>query len=334
MAATVTHSTPADGTFSVAGAAAWDAGHTVVLGADDNFVTDAEKVKLSNLSGTNTGDQTSVSGNAGSATVAATVTLVDTTDATASFVFADSATGDQALKTDGGAGYDATTGKASFAAVGGFVEPTAGTTTRPPVIVPSGTLMTTPSAGAIEMDANCMYGTTDAGNRGYFPVRHFIRCNAVRNLPNDTNLNAIFNDPANGRLTLETGTYEFRGRIHVTSMSGTSGNALMDILGAGTSTTGGWLWQVVGADANTPTAALTRTGSGGVTSATPASMLTAGTGSAILAQFEGSFEVTVAGTIIPSIQLVTASAAVVSVGTIFMIERIGTDSVVSVGQWD
>lgn len=38
------------------------------LGADDNYVTDAEKVKLFNLSGTNTGDQTSVSGNAGTAT--------------------------------------------------------------------------------------------------------------------------------------------------------------------------------------------------------------------------------------------------------------------------
>lgn len=33
-----------------------------VLGADDNYVTDAEKVKLSNLSGTNTGDQTSIVG--------------------------------------------------------------------------------------------------------------------------------------------------------------------------------------------------------------------------------------------------------------------------------
>lgn len=32
------------------------------LGADDNYVTDAEKVKLSNLSGTNTGDQTSIVG--------------------------------------------------------------------------------------------------------------------------------------------------------------------------------------------------------------------------------------------------------------------------------
>ena len=33
-------------------------GKAVSLGADDNYVTDAEKVKLSNLSGTNTGDQT------------------------------------------------------------------------------------------------------------------------------------------------------------------------------------------------------------------------------------------------------------------------------------
>jgi hypothetical protein len=35
------------------------------LGADDNYVTDAEKVKLGNLSGTNTGDQTSIVGIAG-----------------------------------------------------------------------------------------------------------------------------------------------------------------------------------------------------------------------------------------------------------------------------
>lgn len=37
-------------------------GKAATLGADDNYVTDAEKVKLSNLSGTNTGDQSSVVG--------------------------------------------------------------------------------------------------------------------------------------------------------------------------------------------------------------------------------------------------------------------------------
>jgi hypothetical protein len=38
------------------------AAFALALGADDNYVTDAEKVKLSNLSGTNTGDQTSIVG--------------------------------------------------------------------------------------------------------------------------------------------------------------------------------------------------------------------------------------------------------------------------------
>lgn len=36
----------------------FDGIYAAVLGEDDNYVTDAEKVKLSNLSGTNTGDQT------------------------------------------------------------------------------------------------------------------------------------------------------------------------------------------------------------------------------------------------------------------------------------
>lgn len=41
------------------------------LGADDNYVTDAEKVVIGNTSGTNTGDQTTITGNAGTATALA-----------------------------------------------------------------------------------------------------------------------------------------------------------------------------------------------------------------------------------------------------------------------
>lgn len=46
------------------GTAAYEAttAFAAALGADDNYVTDAEKTKLSNLSGTNTGDQTSIIG--------------------------------------------------------------------------------------------------------------------------------------------------------------------------------------------------------------------------------------------------------------------------------
>lgn len=47
------------------------------LGSDDNYVTDAEKTKLSNLSGTNTGDQTTITGNAGTATALQTARNID-----------------------------------------------------------------------------------------------------------------------------------------------------------------------------------------------------------------------------------------------------------------
>lgn len=55
----------------------FDTLYAVTLGSDDNYVTDAEKVKLSNLSGTNTGDQTSVTGNAGTATALQTARNID-----------------------------------------------------------------------------------------------------------------------------------------------------------------------------------------------------------------------------------------------------------------
>jgi hypothetical protein len=197
----------------------------------------------------------------------------------------------------------------------------------------TGTLLTTAEDGAIEKDANCIYACTDAGNRGYIPVRHFIRCNATRTLPNDSNLNAIFSSPANGRLTLETGTYLFEMMAGITSMSATSGNAQLDILGAGTATVGDWLYSAIGKDGTLVSVAAVL-GTMPVIKSTPASMFTAGTGTEMWFTAKGTFTVTVAGTLIPSIDQVTGAAAVVAIGSYFACERIGDDAVVSVGQWD
>jgi hypothetical protein len=197
----------------------------------------------------------------------------------------------------------------------------------------SGTLLTTAEAGALELDANCLYGTTDAGNRGVIPIRHFIRCNATRTLPNDTNENAIFSSPTNGRLTLETGTYLFDMVVGVTTMNAASGNALLDIRGAGTATLNDWLYAVIGKDGTLISVAAVL-GTMAVIESTPASMFTAGTATEMWWIAKGSFTVTVAGTLIPSIDLVTANAAVVAIGSYFSCERIGDTGVVSVGQWD
>jgi hypothetical protein len=48
---------------------------------------------------------------------------------------------------------------------------------------------------------------------------------------------------------------------------------------------------------------------------------------------KGIFRINAAGTIIPSVQLTTASAAVVGANCWFKCNAIGTDTVVSVGNW-
>lgn len=166
------------------------------------------------------------------------------------------------------------------------------------------------------------------------PNPAFIRANATRTLPNDTNENAIFNDPANGQISLPTGTYQIEGNIRITSMSATSGNALFDILGAGTATISSWFWSYYGIDATDPSVVVAQQTAHRVTQDTAASMVTAGTGTGMAWQFDGTFEVTTAGTLKPSVDLVTAAAAIVSIGSYIKIIRLGDVDSISVGRWD
>lgn len=198
----------------------------------------------------------------------------------------------------------------------------------------AGTPLTTAEDGAIEFDGNVFYATSDPSNRGYIPVRHFIRADADRTLSNVSTSQAIFNSPTNGRLTLEVGTYLIDGLIYINTMSGTSGNALLSLIGAGTATLGTQLVYVYGADVAAGTANATSGSTLQASNTSPASAVTAGAATAVTFVIKGTFEVTVAGTIIPSLSLVTATAAVVKAGSYLMYERIGTTSVVSVGQWD
>jgi hypothetical protein len=198
----------------------------------------------------------------------------------------------------------------------------------------SGTLQTTPDAGSIEMDADAIYMTHDAGNRGAVSICHYIRAATSRALSNVATEQALFNSPTNGRITLEVGLYFFEGMLYLTGMSGTSGNAAFDIVGAGTAVTADWLWHAVGIDNNTPTAAGTQTGSFSITQQSVASMLTAGTGTGLGAELRGTFEVTTAGTLIPSVTLVNAAAATVAAGSYVMLRRLGAPNYASVGQWD
>lgn len=217
----------------------------------------------------------------------------------------------------------------------GTVNLASGSTTKAPLkIATGGSLLTTPEDGAVEMDDNCFYGTVDAGNRGIIPVEHIIRADATRTFTSNTSQQAIFDNPTNGTLTLETGTYLFEGLIAMTSMSATSGNGKFSLIGAGTATLGDILWNAWGNDNASQTTGAAVGGMWSVIATqTATNIVTAGTGTAMSFMVKGTFTVTVAGTIIPSFAQTTAAAAIVSVGSYFKCNRIGSTSMTSVGQW-
>jgi len=143
----------------------------------------------------------------------------------------------------------------------------------------------------------------------------------------------LFNTTPNGALTLPTGTYLFEAIIYVTTLSSTSGNFSFDPIGGGTAVGASFLYYTVGVDNNTPTNAATQTGSFSATQQTVASAVAAGAGTAAGMKISGTFRITTAGTIIPSITLVTANAGVVKAGTYFSVTRIAEHNVNSVGAW-
>ena len=131
-----------------------------------------------------------------------------------------------------------------------------------------------------------------------------------------------------------TGVYRFEMLLIITAMSGTSGNALIDMIGGGTATIASWLWRLSGLDNTTPASIADDDAAYFQTSGTAASAVAAGTGTAMRIHASGMFNCTTGGTLIPSIDLVTAASAVVQDGSYMMIDRLGAASAVSAGPWD
>jgi hypothetical protein len=216
----------------------------------------------------------------------------------------------------------------------GAINLVATTTTKNSMNIPAGTLMTTPADGSLEADGNAIYATTDAGNRGYIPAVNMIRLSADYTLTSSTTEQKLFNATTNGRLTLEIGAYRFNCLLFVDTMNAASGNAAFDILGAGGATIGTALYEAWGLDQTTLTATGTKSGVFSNTAQSAASIVTAGTGTAMGTTINGIFTISAAGTIQPAITLVTANAAIVRTNSYCEFYRVGANSFTNIGQWD
>lgn len=159
---------------------------------------------------------------------------------------------------------------------------------------------------------------------------YFGQLSAGYTLANSAAVQKLFNFTANGALTLPTGKYVFECQFHVSGMSASSGNAAFSLEGAATLAAiqfdyfardlSGSLASWEGTSANTKT--------------TVANMAVAGKGTAMTALVTGTFDVTVAGTIIPSITLATAiNTAAVRAGSYFRCRRVADTGDNVVGPW-
>jgi hypothetical protein len=216
---------------------------------------------------------------------------------------------------------------------GGLVLP-AGEAAKAPIKLTSGTNLTTPEAGALEYDGKILYGDFADSQRGVMATEQFIALTSNYTLTSTTSTQKLFNAPANGALTvLGSTTYFFECLLLLSSMSATSGNFLFDVLGAGTATLTSTAWIATGFDQTTLGTAGAFSGSATATNAGSGNIVTAaiGTGAAVL--IKGILRINAAGTIIPSIGLTTAAAAVVNTDSYFRCNPVGSNTAQSVGAW-
>lgn len=201
----------------------------------------------------------------------------------------------------------------------------------------SAEVMITPIAARLvsrEADGDIRTATNSGANVCSIPLTNFLYQTADRTLTNSTAEQKLFDETANGTLTLPAGVYTFECFFHMTTMSATSGNAAFDILGAGTATVDRVAYTSYGSDAGAQLGVGNQSGIGSVTvQHSGANVVSPATGSGMRARVQGIFRVSAGGTIIPSVSLVTAAAAVVKAGSNIIIQKIADSGETTVGAW-
>lgn len=206
----------------------------------------------------------------------------------------------------------------------------AGGSSGAPLKITSGTLMTTPAAGSVEYDGTVFYKTNNASNRGLSPASQYaIFNNTTYTLTSTTSAQKLFNTSTNGAITLPTGIFEFECYHYLTNLSSTSGTISFGlVVGTATFTTFFTVNLTRSLVGSTSTLISQSFNATGVTASG-----SSGTATGATVFVKGTIRVTVAGTIIPSVAMSQASAAVVNSGSYFKVTQIANTSNQTIGNW-
>ena len=144
----------------------------------------------------------------------------------------------------------------------------------------------------------------------------------------------LFNFSTNGELTLAQGRYSFKVFLYLTGMSAAAADNMRFRPGAGgTAVVANVVYQTIGQDAANALAVGSLSGTGAVTAAGEANIATGATAAELFVTISGLFNITTAGTIIPSCNLGTAIAAVVKANSCIIVEYLGPNGSNTKGAW-
>jgi hypothetical protein len=211
------------------------------------------------------------------------------------------------------------------------------TNTTAPLILPSGTILSTPAAGVIESDGRVLYQTPNATpGRAVVDTSYFEILTTAKTLSSTTGNQALFNATTNGAFTVQANTtYLFEIVANVIT-TGTANAFLLNFNFGGTATFTSAAFQTMYAPQTTA-------GTAGTlrylvwTSATGGNMYTT-TSQAVANPFQvkGVLRTNASGTIIPQIAFSVApgsSTTQTAAGSYIRLTPIGTDTVTYSGAW-
>ena len=214
----------------------------------------------------------------------------------------------------------------------------AGTTALAPILLTSGTNLTSATAGAIEYDGKVVYGTPIGTQRGIVPTQQYYRLDSALAGANATGAQSLFGVG----VTLSASTvYEFEIVYVLTKTAGATAH-FVSISFGGTATVNNILWQALGMTAAGPlpsTQAIAGTSSVVATNSTAAVQIAPTVATAGYINFttiKGTVSINAGGTFIPQYTLSAAPGGAYStaIGSYIRINPIGASgAATNVGTW-
>lgn len=211
----------------------------------------------------------------------------------------------------------------------------AGTSTLVPIDFASGTLVTTPIAGAFEYDGRLPYFTPQATQRGLMPAGQFYRLNSANAGANVNTVQSVFGVG----VTLSASTvYVFEGFYMLIKSAGTTAHTVSYGFGGTATVNNAAFAGVASLNATSSAPINTNVFSGFTQSLASTAYTTSLTASGVWTSFRfwGTVSVNAGGTFIPQYTLSAApgGAYTVQIGSFINIYPVGSSgSNISVGTW-